>query len=165
MPTVSTEKLELEVGQLIHDVERMERVLEKAEENNGKLTTICTEIKAMAQMQSRRLEHVENDVEKQKSNYNSDKAEFNRGMARLHDKIESSEEKNERKIDDAVDKLSVKIDHLCDKSGKRIDNLTDRIDRFDKLKWIGAGIFLGLGVVLANFPVFKTIISVIMGSP
>lgn len=152
----------VEVENVSNDVERVERVLDKLEENNTKLTSICSEIKAMTAMQSRRLEHVENDVDKQRSRIDTEKIEFNRTMSRLHDKIEQSEEKNERKIDDAVDKLSLKIDGLCEKSGARIDGLSHRLDKYDKYKWLVVGAAFGSGLMLAKFDFVKQFLTILI---
>lgn len=169
MSPVSNEAIALDVENIHRELDRVDRIMDKLEDNSAKLTVLCAEIKAMSEMQTRKMDHMEQDHNRQRIEVNEDKTEFNRSVARIHDKIESSEEKNEKKIDYAIEKLSGKIDHLCDKSTTRIDNLakesnehitklTDRIDKFDKFKWIIIGGALVIGGLFTKFEVLKSIV-------
>ena len=154
-PTCDSVKHEVET--VVHDLQRVDRLMTKLEDNNSKLTVLCTEMKAMSEMQTRRMDNMDRDNNRHRLELNDEKVQFNNSVTRIHDKIESSEEKNEKKIDYAIEKLGGKIDDLCDKSGRRIDKLSDRIDKFDKFKWIIIGGALVIGGMFTKFEVLKTL--------
>lgn len=165
----SCESVKTEVESVEHDLRRVDRLMTKLEDNNSKLTVLCTEMKALTEMQSRRMDNMDVDNQRHKMEINDEKSEFNRSVARIHDKIESSEEKNEKKIDYAVEKLSDKIDGLCEKSGqriekistdneRRIEKLQEEVDKVNKYKWIMWGAMLMIGGLIAKFEILKNII-------
>lgn len=156
--TAQIDRLEIDVETLQHDMDRNNKFMEKLEENNSKLTVLCTEIKVMSETMTQRMNSMDQENARHRMEVNDDKQEFNHSVRRIHEKIESSEEKNEKKIDYAVEKLSDKIDDLCDKSGRRIDRLSDRIDKFDKFKWIIIGGALVIGGLFSKYEVLKGLI-------
>lgn len=154
-PTCDSVKQEVET--VVHDLQRVDRLMTKLEDNNSKLTVLCTEMKAMSEMQTRRMDNMDRDNSRHRTELNDEKTAFNNSVTRIHDKIESSEEKNEKKIDYAIEKLSSKIDALCEKTSTRIDRLSDKVDTFYKFKWIIIGGALVIGGMFTKFEVLKTI--------
>lgn len=140
-----------------YDITRFDRIIEKLEQNNANVLTLCTEIKTLTLSQGSRLDMLERDNMLQRQEINDEKMEFNSAVRRIHEKIESSEEKNEKKIDYAIEKLSGKIDGLCEKTGQRIDKIDEKVDKFDKFKWIIIGGALVIGGLFTKFEILKNI--------
>lgn len=156
---MTCEVIHLETETNKNSIKHIDKILDKLEQNNSKLTSICSEIKILTKTHDKRLEYMEKEHSQYKSQIDIDKTEFNRSIERLHDKIESSEDKNENKIDYAIEKLGDKIDDMGKESSIKIDKITNRIDKIEQFKWIVIGGSLVLGALITKLEMLSSFFS------
>lgn len=143
-------KLESDVNSLQRDMAQIGVLVDRLDVTIEKLTEVSTTVARLLAVQENRLENQEKIADKVQTSLESHKAETNKMVKDLYEKIHDVEEDLLKDMDSNQDKVIKKIEELKSEGSIQHQEMSDRISRLERWMWILIGGGIVLGVIAQN---------------